>query len=466
MADEPHDNGDASQPGNPESNSEGGELSDEYDAVATGFEVDEGEPQDFDAETGEYEAAPDDIDRDDADEEFVLEEGSPEDAVFEPEQPAEAADLEDEVQDDPVDDTELYDGGAHAEEDPADAVPQEDDELAAQPLEEAPAESQLGAEPSDVSAELDDEAAGSDLELEEQPAESSADFDEKSDGDAPAKQTHEGETSDGDDPEQFPLQPELESLLDAPEPESVDVEPLPEVGPYRDPATLTLWVAGDEHETFAVAQDQLVIGDESTLRSDEEAAETDLVPDIDLGAFVDSDDVWGRHAALYRHNKNYTLHVLSDGATQLNHEVLEIGEHRRLEDGDIVVVGGELGLEFNLPEARDVAGQGAPPEADAESADESSDSEAELAVDSADEPEFTDDSSTEEPPEELGADDLLDEQAADEGEQSALGELPDETPPPPGESGGLDEAAAEAPEDADPLSEDDWDDESVDDDLL
>ncbi|MFB6372845.1 MAG: hypothetical protein ABEN55_06970, partial [Bradymonadaceae bacterium] len=133
----------------------------------------------------------------------------------------------------------------------------------------------------------------------------------------------EDETLDAEesDPDEIILEDELESILNPAEPESVDAEPLPKVGPYLDPATLTLWIAGEEHETFAVAQDQLVIG-AGPDEADEEAAPT---VDIDLGPYLDGTDVWQRHAEVFRHNKNYTLCVTSDGGgTQVNDNLMEL----------------------------------------------------------------------------------------------------------------------------------------------
>jgi len=181
------------------------------------------------------------------------------------------------------------------------------------------------------------------------------------------------------------LEPELESILEPPESQTVETEPLPEVGPYLDPATLTLWIAGEEHETFAVAQDQLVIGDGGE-QDDEEEDDGDPTPvDIDLGPYLDDADVWNRHAELFRHNKNYTLCVTADGTTQLNDDLLELGEHRRLEDGDVVVLGGEVGLEFHLPETRAVAGAAPAADAPSDVTDEEVadiEAEGEMAVDS------------------------------------------------------------------------------------
>lgn len=476
MADEPHDDADASQPGDPESSSDGGELSDDHDAVATGFEVDDGESQDFDAETGEYDAAPDevipdgsdDLEGDESGEEFVLDEDSPEELEPESGPTTEADDLHEE----PVDEDDMFDGGAPADEEPAEAVSEDLDQ--SQPVDELIEETDEAGF-ADESAEMDDDAATGDLEHEgEVDEEMSADEssggidDAEAADDTPEEQTLGDEESDGAEADEFPLQPELDSILDAPEPESVDVEPLPEVGPYRDPATLTLWVAGDKHETFAVAQEELVIGDAPAAETEHEQAEPDVAPDIDLGPYVDSETVWGRHAALYRHNKNYTLYAISDGATQINDEVLELGEHRRLEDGDIVVVAGEAGLEFSLPEARDVAGHGTAPGSDAELAEKSStdpdvdEPEVDREVD--DEAEFTEEAPVDEPLEELDEADFVAEQPDPDAPQMTTGDLPDETPPPPDESGGFDDPAVETPADPDPAPEDEWDDEPLEDD--
>ncbi len=474
MADEPHDDANASQPGDPESSSDGNEMSDEHDAVATGFEVDDGEPQDFDVETGEYDAAPDedlpddiddDLEGDESAEEFVLDDRSPDEVDPEAEQSTKPDDGDDAFHDEPVAEADMYDGGAPADEEPAEAVPEEADQ------------SQTGNEPideadfADESPEMDDEAATSDLELEEEAdeetlaAEASPGVDDGEIADDASEEPIHDEDSGGDDTDELPLQPELDSILDTPEPESVDVEPFPEVGPYRDPATLTLWVAGDEYETFAIAQDELFIGDAPSADAEQEEARTEVTPDIDLGPYVESDAVWACHAALYRHNKNYTLHAMSDGPLQINDEVLELGEHRRLEEGDVIVFGGEVGLEFNLPDARDVADHGATPESDADPAEESSTDleadEAEVDLDADDEPEFTEEASSEETPEEFEEAELLDEQPDPGAGHVDTDGPPADTPPPPDESGGFDDGAADPPEDADAFPEEEWDEEPI-----
>jgi hypothetical protein len=74
-------------------------------------------------------------------------------------------------------------------------------------------------------------------------------------------------------------------------------------------------------------------------------------PVVDLSQFGDATCFARRHGYLFRHNKHYTLYVLSDLGTQINDEVVELGEYRELADGDVVVLGGEVALKFNKPAA-------------------------------------------------------------------------------------------------------------------
>ncbi len=320
MADDSHEDASSSQTGDHSQEEPAPrELSDEHDAVPTGFSVDESETQDFDAESGEYDAVPEEMDSGEADDEV---------------QPAEGDDPA-AVETDTADDGgAMHDGGMPDEEPPIEESRPEETQMQEAEADAAPADASRGDEPrEEVTFEADDE-----VELED----SSAAAGGEADSDAVE--------STGPD---TPLAAELDAVLEAPEPESVEVDPLPELGPYLDPATLTLWIGGDEHETFAVAQDELLLGRQG---DGEDASEID----IDLGAHLEDGELWHRHATLYRHNRNYTLYVTSDGATQINDERLELGEHRRLEDGDVLIFGGEIGLEFNLPGSRGVAADSSP----------------------------------------------------------------------------------------------------------
>jgi len=165
------------------------------------------------------------------------------------------------------------------------------------------------------------------------------------------------------------LQEELSDIQNPSQADPVDVEALPEVGPYLQPATLTLYVDGQEQESYALEADSLILG---------RAGQNDLpAPDIDLGAFAADAPIWQRHLAIYRQNKNYVAFVAADGATQLNETLLQLGDYRRLKDGDVLIVGGTIGLEFALPEDKSTAAMETTTEAEqpddspAESFDES-----------------------------------------------------------------------------------------------
>ena len=173
----------------------------------------------------------------------------------------------------------------------------------------------------------------------------------------------EDEAEEVDEEEPLVLEAELSDIQNPPEPDPVEVDPLPEVGPYLQPATLTLHADGEQRETYALEAESLVLG---------RADQSDLpAPDIDLAAFASDAPIWQRHVAIYRQNKNYVLFVASDGATQLNEEMLELGDYRRLDDGDVVILGGAVGLQFELPEDQSTAAMGA-------AADESAEAEAQV----------------------------------------------------------------------------------------
>jgi hypothetical protein len=72
-------------------------------------------------------------------------------------------------------------------------------------------------------------------------------------------------------------------------------------------------------------------------------------PVIDLSQYGDASKFARRHGYIFRQNKNYTLYVLSDMGTQLNDEMLELGAHRKLAHGDVVILGGEVALQFRAP---------------------------------------------------------------------------------------------------------------------
>jgi hypothetical protein len=85
---------------------------------------------------------------------------------------------------------------------------------------------------------------------------------------------------------------------------------------------------------------------EDLAAADEDAGEPVLV---DLSQYANADAFADLHSYIFRQNKNYTLYVTSDAGTQLNDELLDLGEHRTLEDGDVIVLGGTLAMRFNMP---------------------------------------------------------------------------------------------------------------------
>ena len=58
-----------------------------------------------------------------------------------------------------------------------------------------------------------------------------------------------------------------------------------------------------------------------------------------------------KHIAIFQQNRNFTLYVLADEPTQLNDELLSLGESRSLSDGDIIVLGEAIALRFDLDAA-------------------------------------------------------------------------------------------------------------------
>lgn len=72
---------------------------------------------------------------------------------------------------------------------------------------------------------------------------------------------------------------------------------------------------------------------------------------IDLGVYGDPTLYAQRHGYIFRQHKNYTLYVLSDMGTQLNDELLQLGTQRQLNDGDVIILGGQVALKFRLPAA-------------------------------------------------------------------------------------------------------------------
>jgi hypothetical protein len=108
------------------------------------------------------------------------------------------------------------------------------------------------------------------------------------------------------------------------------------------------WDMADEDDAFA---DSEVDEASEAALAYEDPDDLEEGPVIDLSQFGDQSRFARRHGYLFRQNKHYTLYVLSDMGTQVNDEMLELGEYRELSDGDVIVLGGEVALKFNKPAA-------------------------------------------------------------------------------------------------------------------
>lgn len=117
--------------------------------------------------------------------------------------------------------------------------------------------------------------------------------------------------------------------------------PLPEPGAHAEPATLTVYANRQPVLTYAIDTDETLIGRRDPV--------SDAYPDIDLEEIEGADVVSRKHAYVFRQNKNYTLYVVSNAGTQVNQDLLELGERRQLADGDIIVLAGAVAIKFELP---------------------------------------------------------------------------------------------------------------------
>ena len=119
------------------------------------------------------------------------------------------------------------------------------------------------------------------------------------------------------------------------------IEPLPTPGPSAQSATVTLYVDRQPVMTHAIDSDETLIG-----RQD---AASDAYPEVDLAEWDPDASVSRKHAYIYRQNKNYTLYVVSNAGTQINEDLLELGDRRTLSDGDVIVLAGRFAMKFERP---------------------------------------------------------------------------------------------------------------------
>lgn len=117
--------------------------------------------------------------------------------------------------------------------------------------------------------------------------------------------------------------------------------PLPQPGVHAAPATLTLYVNRQPVHTHFVENDETLVG-----RRDPVA---DSYPEVDLTDWDAAAHVSRKHVYVYRQNRNYQLYVVSNSGTQLNSELLNLGDRRPLKSGDVIVIAGKFAMKFEVP---------------------------------------------------------------------------------------------------------------------
>lgn len=116
--------------------------------------------------------------------------------------------------------------------------------------------------------------------------------------------------------------------------------PLPRPGIHSNPATLSVFVNREEAHRHYIENDETLLG-----RRD---PHSDAYPELDLSDFDEKGLISRKHAYVYRQNKNYTLYVVSNSGTQLNNELLSLGDRRTLKADDVIVLAGILAIKFEL----------------------------------------------------------------------------------------------------------------------
>lgn len=203
-----------------------------------------------------------------------------------------------------------------------------------------------------VAQKPDVEAPGSEAEVEASVAEadeaggfggfedefaSEADAEEGSPADADISADATPEVSSDSD-----RSAEFQAAFRKRERERPDMKPLEAPGTLAEPAKLTLYVNREPVSHHLIETDEVLIG-----RRDPVA---DAYPDFDLTDFDPDGIVSRKHVYVYRQNKNYTLYAVSNAGTQLNSDLLELGDRKPLSDGDVIVLSGRFALKFELPE--------------------------------------------------------------------------------------------------------------------
>ena len=136
---------------------------------------------------------------------------------------------------------------------------------------------------------------------------------------------------------------EFQAAFKARERRQPTMRPLPQPGSFVDPATVTVYANREPVMRLLIETDEVLIG-----RRDPVA---DAYPDLDLTDLDPEAHISRKHAYIYRQNKNYTLYAVSNAGTQLNSDLLDLGDRRPLADGDVIVLAGKIAMKFEMPNA-------------------------------------------------------------------------------------------------------------------
>lgn len=157
-----------------------------------------------------------------------------------------------------------------------------------------------------------------------------------------------GRPTTSDDTEDF----ELEASADADFPfdDELEEEPIFDLDELSEPSdTLNLQNHAAEEEELDDLASESSEAAVAHAQDYEDPEPLEEGPLINLSQYGDAAKFALRHGYIFRQNKNYTLCVLTDKGTQLNDEMLELGSHRPLVHGDMIILGGEVALQFRAP---------------------------------------------------------------------------------------------------------------------
>lgn len=73
-------------------------------------------------------------------------------------------------------------------------------------------------------------------------------------------------------------------------------------------------------------------------------------PELDLTEFDTDSRTSRKHAYLYRQGGNYYLYPVSNAGTQHNQSLVDMGEKRKLANGDVIILAGALAMKFHIDE--------------------------------------------------------------------------------------------------------------------